>query len=106
MRFTLAALATWRVAHLLAYEDGPGGAVVRLRGRAGTGPIGDLLDCFYCLSVWVAVPFGLVISRRRGDVALNCLALSGAACLLERLAPERGELATAGNADGVVVTLP
>ncbi len=88
-RFALAVLATWRVTHLLAREDGPAGAVVALRARAGSGPLGELMDCFYCLSVWVAIPFGVAVSRRRGEAALTCLALSGAACLLERLVPER-----------------
>jgi hypothetical protein len=83
-RFALASLATWRVTHLLAEEDGPGGAVVRVRARLGTGQLGELMDCFYCLSVWVAAPFSLTVARRRRDAPLVCLALSGAACLLER----------------------
>jgi hypothetical protein len=88
MRFALAALATWRLTHLLASEDGPGGAIVALRARAGPGPLGELMDCFYCLSIWVAVPFGLALSGRRSETPVTCLALSGAACLLERLVPE------------------
>ena len=83
-RFALATLATWRVSHLLVEEDGPADVVVRLRRRAGSSWAGDLLDCFYCLSVWVAVPFaaGLAGWRRVDPVA--CLAVSGAACLLEQ----------------------
>ena len=83
-RFALASLATWRVTHLLAEEDGPGGAVVRLRARLGDGRLGELMDCFYCLSVWVAAPLSLTVARRRRDAPLVWLALSGAACLLER----------------------
>ena len=83
-RFALASLATWRVTHLLAEEDGPGDAVVRLRARLGTGQLGRLMDCFYCLSVWVAAPLSLTVTRRRREVPLVWLALSGAACLLER----------------------
>jgi hypothetical protein len=45
-RFVLAALATWRVTHLLVAEDGPADVVVRLRRRAGFGWAGDVLDCF------------------------------------------------------------
>jgi hypothetical protein len=48
-RFGLAALATWRVTHLLAEEDGPADAVVRRRASAGDGWVGELMDCFYCL---------------------------------------------------------
>jgi Protein of unknown function (DUF1360) len=88
-RFALAALGVWRVTHLLAEEDGPGEAVVRLRRRVGSGQLGELMDCFYCLSVWVAAPGALAVSRRRRDAPAVWLALSGAACLLERATAER-----------------
>src|SRR6476646_2748563 len=83
-RFALGVLATWRVTHLLAEEDGPGDLVVRLRSRAGNGWQGRLMDCFYCLSVWTAMPFALAVARRRRAAPVAVLALSGAACLLER----------------------
>ena len=47
----LGTLAVWRITHLLQAEDGPWDVVVRLRRRTGTGFWGQLLDCFYCLSV-------------------------------------------------------
>jgi hypothetical protein len=84
MRFALGALATWRVTHLLAEEDGPADAVIRVRTRLGTGPLGELLDCFACLSLWVAAPVAFATSRRPREAPLHWLALSGAACLLER----------------------
>ena len=89
MRFALASLATWRVTHLLAEEDGPANLVVRLRERAGGGGLGELMDCFYCLSIWVAAPLGLALTRRPRDAPLYALALSGAACLLEQATRER-----------------
>jgi hypothetical protein len=85
MRFALASLATWRLTHLLVEENGPADAVVRLRARAGSGQLGELMDCFYCLSVWVAAPLSLIVARRFREVPVTCLALSGSACLLERL---------------------
>jgi Protein of unknown function (DUF1360) len=91
-RFLLGALATWRVTHLLAAEDGPGELVVRLRRRAGDGWTGDLLDCFYCLSMWTAAPLAIVVARRPREAPLTWLALSGAACLLERATTEKGDL--------------
>lgn len=87
-RFGLAALATWRVTHLLAHEDGPGDVVVRIRARLGPGSAGALLDCFQCLSMWVAAPMSRVVTRGRRDTLLTWLALSGAACLLERAGRE------------------
>lgn len=84
-KFALASLATWRITHLFTEEDGPADVVVRLRARLGSGQLGSLMDCFYCLSVWVAAPLGLVVARRRREAPLTWLALSGAACLLERV---------------------
>jgi hypothetical protein len=89
IRFALASLAVWRVTHLLAEEDGPADAVVRLRARLGQGQLGELMDCFYCLSVWVAAPASLAVAWRRRELPLVLLALSGAACLLERATSER-----------------
>ena len=34
------------------------------------------MDCFYCLSVWVAAPFALYASRRPREAPLTWLALS------------------------------
>jgi len=88
MRFALASLATWRLTHLLAEEDGPADVVLRLRTRLGPGRLGELMDCFYCLSIWVAAPLTGVVVRRRREAPLTWLALSAAACLLERVTSE------------------
>jgi hypothetical protein len=82
-RFVVAVLAVWRVTHLLAREDGPADLVYRWRARLGDGAVGRGVDCFYCLSVWVAAPFALFVAGRWLDRLVTCLALSGAACLLE-----------------------
>jgi hypothetical protein len=84
VRFTIASLAAWRLTHLLAEEDGPADLVLRVRERAGTSQLGSLMDCFGCLSFWVAAPLSPIVATRRRDVPLVWLALSGAACLLER----------------------
>lgn len=89
LRFLLGSLATWRITHLLAEEDGPGHALVALRRRAGAGALGELMDCFYCLSLWVATPFGVALAPRARQAPLLALAFSGAACLLERATRER-----------------
>jgi len=87
-RFVLAVLATWRVTHLLANEDGPADLIFRFRARLGSGLAGSLMDCFKCLSLWIAAPVALFVSRNALDWLLTWLALSGAACLLERLGRE------------------
>jgi hypothetical protein len=83
-RLVLAVLATWRVTYLLASEDGPADLLVRVRARLGSGLLGRLMDCFHCLSLWVAAPMAFLVARRPGDLLVSWLALSGAACLLER----------------------
>jgi hypothetical protein len=85
--FLLGAFATWRVAHLLAHEDGPWDLVAALRGAIGEGGLGRLLDCFYCVSLWVAAPVAFAVARGPVEWMLAWLALSGAASVIERLAP-------------------
>ena len=88
----LGALATWRVSHLLAHEDGPLQAVVRLRAAVDRTPLAGVMDCFSCTSVWVGVAVAPLALRGRAaprDLALAALGLSAAACLLERAVPDR-----------------
>lgn len=96
LAYVLAALATWRVAHLIAEEDGPADLVLRLRLRLGTGWLGSWMDCFHCLSIWVAMPFAVAVARSLGEWVLAWLALSGAACLLERIGGAQQELQAQG----------
>lgn len=88
IRFVLAVLATWRVTHLLASEDGPADLIVKARALLGQSLAGKLMDCFYCVSLWIAAPAALFVARRFIDWSLVWLAVSGAACLLERLGRE------------------
>src|ERR1700721_1770827 len=63
--FILSVLCVWRVTHLLQAEDGPADLLVRLRRMAGRGFAGKLLDCFYCLSLWVAFPLAYWVPETR-----------------------------------------
>ena len=88
MRFywlILGVLSVWRVTHLFVAEDGPWEVLTRLRRRAGAGIFASLLDCFYCLSVWVAAPVAFFIGVSWKERLLLWLALSGGAILLERV---------------------
>jgi hypothetical protein len=84
MRVTIAALAAWRLTHLLSTEDGPGDAIFRLRNWLGASALGRAMDCFHCLSLWISALLALAVTRHVGEWVLVWLALSGAACLLER----------------------
>jgi hypothetical protein len=88
MRFywlVLGILAVWRIVHLLVAEDGPADLLVRLRRKTGEGFWGSLLDCFYCLSLWISAPVACFIGENWKERLLLWPALSGGAILLERL---------------------
>jgi len=82
----LAVFAVWRLTHLIAAENGPFNLIAWLRQRSGNGFWGSLLDCFYCLSLWIAIPFALVMGISRWQKFLLWLSLSGTAILINRLA--------------------
>ena len=82
---TLGILSVWRVTHLLYGEDGPADLFVRFRRFAGDSIVGQLLDCFYCLSVWIAVPFALWLGGTWQERLLLVPALSAGAIVIERL---------------------
>jgi hypothetical protein len=83
-RAVLGVLCVWRLTHLLQAEDGPWDLVVHIRRAAGNGQLGKLLDCFYCLSLWIAAPFGWFLGHSAAERGSLWLALSAAAILLER----------------------
>lgn len=88
MRFywlLLGILCVWRITHLLQAEDGPWDIVVRFRRQAGAGFFGSLLDCFYCLSLWIALPLALLIGERWLERLILWPAFSAGAILLERV---------------------
>lgn len=105
--FAACTLAVFRLAFMLVYEDGFLHIFARLRRWAGvivvekvvrdtlgneqrqkeahaTNPFGEILMCYYCTSVWVALPFSAPFGVLLGIPAaiLAWLALAGAAFLL------------------------
>lgn len=82
--FVIAVLAVWRLTHLLSKEDGPFDLMYKIRKQIGQGFFANLLDCFYCLSIWVAIPFGIWIGHTVIEKIICCLALSGAVCLIQK----------------------
>jgi len=88
VRLLLAVLAVWRITHLITKEDGPWRAFERWRQIVP----GRLFACFYCLSVWVALPFVWFTGGSLVEKFVTWWALSGAATLLERITEEPFEL--------------
>lgn len=91
-RFALAAMAVWRLTHFVAREDGPFDMLRRVRSALQERMFGRLFGCFYCLSIWVALPFAFFISLSTPEWVVAWFGLSGAAILLERAARERFEI--------------
>jgi hypothetical protein len=87
--FPIAVLGVYRLSHLIASEDGPFDLVTRVRGAAGNGVFGRLLDCSLCLSLWLAVPFALLLATAPGEGVMLWLGLSGGSVFLERLTAPR-----------------
>ena len=80
----LSVFAVWRITHLFSKEDGPFDMIYAIRKKAGAGFFGKLLDCFYCCSVWIALPFGIWLGNSVAEKLLCWAAISGAACLMEQ----------------------
>ena len=78
----VAILATWRLCFLVAREDGPFDLILRLRLRAGHGMVARLLDCPYCLSLWVAAPIAAGLAGDPVQGLLLWQAISAGSCLL------------------------
>ena len=77
----MAVLATWRLSHLVAHEDGPFDLVAKVRLAAGLSTWGRLMDCPYCLSLWFAAPFAIWLSRDWVEGLAIWPAISGGASL-------------------------
>ena len=83
-KYLILVVAVWRLTHLFSAEDGPFDLIIKLRKALGSSFLGKLMDCFYCLSLWVAAPLAPFVGRGALEAVFVWLALSGAACLLER----------------------
>jgi hypothetical protein len=99
--FGLSALAVWRISYMLVSERGFLGFAQQLRQWAGTytevdergrayskGELGKLLECVYCTSVWIALPFAICLGKT-ADLAwmgygVTWLALSALAIQFNR----------------------
>jgi len=85
----IGALAVWRITHLLHAEDGPADVLVRFRRALGSGVLGRAVQCFYCLSVWVALPFSILLQPAWRERLLLWPALSAGAILLHEFIASR-----------------
>ena len=81
-RFLIAALATWRLAFLLARERGPWDAFGRLRRGVG-GTVAQGLKCVKCVGLWLAIPFAFFVRGDWLELIVIWLALAGVTALVD-----------------------
>jgi hypothetical protein len=81
----IGALATWRVTHLLHAEEGPGAVFETFRRRMRAASLGGVVDCFLCLSLWIAAPVAAMTAATWREGILLWPALSALAIAFERL---------------------
>ncbi len=81
--FVLGALAVWRITHLLHVEHGPWGVIAWCRNAADRFGVGEVFRCFYCLSLWTAVPAAWCLAPTWASRVFAWLGLSAAAILIE-----------------------
>jgi hypothetical protein len=89
-RVSAPALAIGRVVRLLPGVNGPWDLTTRRRDRFGATMPGRWMNCFYSMSLWIASPLAVLTSNGWLGIAVHWLALSGAACLLEKSTPRPG----------------
>jgi hypothetical protein len=76
----LAVLASYRVAHMIANEDGPGFVFLRVRAWAMRWPWLEAgISCPLCFSFWVALP--MLFAPRR---VLEWLGVAGGVLIVHR----------------------
>jgi hypothetical protein len=97
--FVLAVLATYRLAILFAWEDGPARVFLKIRMRLGAynyGPdgnadtsLGELAGCPYCQGVYVALALALIFYPIGWHILLYWFAIAGGQAFLIRITEDR-----------------
>jgi len=83
--YVVLVIVTWRLTHLISNEDGPFELILKIRKLMGASFLGQLMDCFYCLSIWIGLGLSLYVSRDPALFIPLTLYYSGTAILLEKL---------------------
>jgi hypothetical protein len=81
----LLSLGVFRIARMIAWEDGPFDAFAWVRGRLGQGTwVGRGFHCVLCLSFWIALPAGWYAAQGGSieNVVVYWMGIAGAATLI------------------------
>ena len=85
LRYFVIVVVVWRITHLISLEDGPFDLIIKLRKLMGNSFFGKLMDCFYCLSIWIGLLAALYVGKNLEEIVILTLYYSGASLLLEKL---------------------
>ena len=85
VKYIVLVIVVWRLTHLIGAEDGPFDLIFKLRKLCGNSFFGKLMDCFYCLSIWIGILAAVYVSRNWETIIMLALYYSGASILLEKL---------------------
>lgn len=97
LRFILAALAVYRLARMLAFEDGPFDVFVSFRTWVGgydygvngqpVSSLGKLVSCPLCIGVWLSFPAMIYVLWSPGDsaVIVAWFAIAGLQVYLQKI---------------------
>jgi hypothetical protein len=83
-KYFILVIVVWRITHLIASEDGPFEIIFKIRKMFGETFFGKLMDCFYCLSIWVGFVAAFATSYQIKEILLLTFYYSGASILLEK----------------------
>lgn len=83
-------LAIWRAVRMLQDEEGPFAIFSRLQAWVYSQPdvIGGVyraFTCFYCLSMWIAIPFAIYLTSNFANFIIYWLGLSAGAIIIDAL---------------------
>lgn len=84
-KYAIVVIIVWRLTHLISSEDGPFDLIIKLRKLAGDTFFGKLMDCFYCLSVWIGLVCACFVTADIKEIIILSIFYSGASILLEKL---------------------
>ena len=84
-KYLIILIVVWRLTHLISSEDGPFDLIIKIRKMVGNTFLGKLMDCFYCLSIWMGFFCACFISGCWREIVVLTLYYSGASILVEKL---------------------
>ena len=85
VKYGILVVVVWRLTHLISAEDGPFDLIIKLRKIIGSGFLGKLMDCFYCLSIWVGLGVAIYAGHGWEEIIILALYYSGTSILLEKI---------------------